>query len=523
MSDVGKRMDGLTLYDVLRHNARYLRDKIAVRIDGEELTHGNLLKTVDALVGVLSRHVAPGDRIAIWLPNSFSWIVSFLAANALGAISVPVNTRLTATELRGILKDADARMLITTSAYRGRDYVDEAMAIFADDGARPVVCAASDAAPEAWSICGDGNGAVRRDDALSLQPSDLFCIQYTSGTTSTPKGVMLTNEAYLLTASYVARCQRLTPASRFISAGPFFHCSGSMHALTVCMVAGCTLTSMSIWNPERFLDDVQTYRCDASHAIYYRDVLALGDPGARAKLASMQVAHTVGPREYLLQVHDELDIPGLSNIYGMTETAGQFSMWCPDDPLESRMSANGRPQPGNRFRIVAPDTGEAVADGEPGEIQLMGRTLSPGYYNRPEANAAALTADGWLRTGDLGAVTDDGALLYVARLKEIVRVGGENFAPAEVEQIMRDHCGVRQVCVLGVPHPRLNEVAAAVVVGGDDLEWSGILDTLTRHLAGFKIPTAIYLAPALPMTATNKVQRAVLSEWIADNRLVRVV
>ena len=452
MTDVGKRVDGLTLYDVLRHNARYLRDKIAVRIDGEELTHGNLLKTVDALVGVLSRHVAAGDRIAIWLPNSFSWIVSFLATNALGAISVPVNTRLTATELRVILKDADARMLITTSDYRGRDYVDEAMAVLADDDMRPIVCVASYAAPEVWPIYGDG--PPRRDDALSIQAQDLFCIQYTSGTTSTPKGVMLTNEAYLLTASYVARCQRLTPSSRFISAGPFFHCSGSMHALTVCMVAGCTLTSISIWNPERFLDDVQTYRCDVSHAIYYRDVLALGDPGARAKLASMQVAHTIGPREYLLRVHDELDSPGLSNIYGMTETAGQFSMWCPDDPLESRMAANGRPQPGNRFRLVAPDTDEPVADGE---------------------------------------------------------------------QIMRDHCGVRQVCVLGVPHPRLNEVAAAVVVGGEDLEWNGILDTLARHLAGFKIPKAIYLAPALPMTATNKVQRAVLSEWIADNKLVRAV
>lgn len=521
MRDVGKRMNGLSLYEVLRHNAHYLRDRIAVRIDGEELTHGNLLKMVDALVGVLGLHVASGDRIAIWLPNSFAWIASFLATNALGAISVPVNTRLTAAELRVILNDADARMLITTSDYRGRDYADEAMAIFAGDDACPIVCVASDAAPQAWPMYGDG--APRRDDALSRQANDLFCIQYTSGTTSTPKGVMLTNEAYLLTASYVARCQRLTPSSRFISAGPFFHCSGSMHALTVCMVAGCTLTSMSIWNPERFLDDVQAYRCDASHAIYYRDVLALRDPGARAKLASMQVAHTVGPREYLLQVHDELDIPGLSNIYGMTETAGQFSMWCPDDPLEGRMSANGRPQPGNRFRIVAPDTEEPVADGDTGEIQLMGRTLSPGYYNRPEANAAAFTADGWLRTGDLGAVTDGGALLYVARLKEIIRVGGENFAPAEVEQIMRDLCGVRQVCVLGVPHPRLNEVAAAVVVGGDGLEWNGILDTLARHLAGFKIPKAIYLAPALPMTATNKVQRAVLSEWIAQNRLVRVV
>jgi acyl-CoA synthetase (AMP-forming)/AMP-acid ligase II len=187
------------------------------------------------------------------------------------------------------------------------------------------------------------------------------------------------------------------------------------------------------------------------------------------------------------------------------------------------LSANGRPQAGNDFRIVDPATDEAVADGQTGEIQLRGRTLSPGYFNRPEANAAAYTRDGWLRSGDMGAVIAGGALHYIARLKEIIRVGGENFAPAEVEQVMRDYCGIQQVCVLGVPHPRLDEVAAAVVVGAPEVDWKSVIDTLSHRLAGFKIPKEIYVAESLPMTVTNRVQRAVLNEWIAGRKLVRVV
>jgi fatty-acyl-CoA synthase len=138
-----------------------------------------------------------------------------------------------------------------------------------------------------------------------------------------PKGVMLTNRAYLLTASHVARCQRLTPHSRFISGAPNFQCSGTMHAITVCLVAGCSLDAMSAWDPERFLDTTERERCDVAHMIYFRDVLAQGAERARRKLATMKVAHDLGTREYLQRLHDELGIAGISNIYGMTETAGR--------------------------------------------------------------------------------------------------------------------------------------------------------------------------------------------------------
>jgi fatty-acyl-CoA synthase len=256
--------------------------------------------------------------------------------------------------------------------------------------------------------------------------------------------------------------------------------------------------------------------------IYYRDVLALGSPTARSRLATMRVTHDLGTRDYLARIRGELGIEGVSNIYGMTETCGNFTMWYPDDPLEKRLSANGRPQPGNAVRIADPETGAILAHGQQGEIQMHGATITRGYFNRPDATRTAFTSDGWLRSGDLGMRTADNELVYVARLKEIIRVGGENLAPAEVEQALRDACGAAQVCVLGVPDARLDEVAAAVVVGAAGADWPGVLARMRERLAGFKMPTSVYTADALPMTATNRVQRAVLREWIVAGKLDRV-
>jgi len=333
---------------------------------------------------------------------------------------------------------------------------------------------------------------------------------------------MLTNRAYLATAAYVVRCQRLTPSSRFISGAPFFHCSGTLHAITVCLLAGCTLNAMAAWDPERFLDETARHACDVSHMVYYRDVLALGAERARPRLATMKVTHDLGTRDYLARIRDELGIDGVSNIYGMTETCGQFTMWYPDDPLEKRLTANGRPQPGNRVRVADAETATVLPQGAQGEIQMHGATVTPGYFNRPDANAAAFTPDGWLRSGDLGTIGADGELRYIARLKEIIRVGGENLAPAEVEQVLRDACGVPQVCVLGVPDARLDEVAAAVVVGADGTDWQAVLARMRSRLAGFKMPRQIYTTDTLPMTATNRVQRAVLRELIVAGKLDRV-
>jgi acyl-CoA synthetase (AMP-forming)/AMP-acid ligase II len=513
-------IDGrLKLADLLVHDSRHFRDKVAVRFETGEMTYGQLASSVDRLASLLAEHIGDGGRAVVWLPNSFNWITSFLALNKLGAVSVPVSTRLTAAELKIIVEDAEADLVLAAPQFRGRHFIDEAVDAFGTDGGPVLIAAGEDPAGSDWRVLG---GRSQRRPRPSGTSEDFFCIQYTSGTTATPKGVMLTNRSYILTTSYVARCQRLTPSSNFFSAAPFFHCSGSMHAISVCLTAGCTLNAQSAWDPEAFLDTAERYRCDVSHGAFWRDVLALGGERARPKLTTLNVSHDLGQPEYLMRLHDELGVTGISNIYGMSETAGQYTMWFPDDPLEKRVSGNGRPQPGNRLRIVGRD-GAILGPGETGEIQMKGLTVTAGYYNRPEANATAFTEDGWLRSGDLGYRTEENELVYTARLKDIIRVGGENLAPDEVEQAIRELWGAADVCVIGVPDDRLDEVPAAVFATTGEVPWEDLTNKLRTRLAGFKIPRQVFLADQFPRTPTNKVQREALRQQLASGNLRRIV
>jgi acyl-CoA synthetase (AMP-forming)/AMP-acid ligase II len=506
--------------EVFRHSVRNFPDKLAVSIDRDEITDSDLARRVDAARAAIGAHAGVGDRVAIWLPNSIGWVAAFVAAAEMGVITVPLNTRLTTAELRVILEDAGARVLLTSRNYRGRRYLEEALDGIPADLMPVILEVASDEAGGGWEAhVRQPVGAPDNRDDLR----DIFCIQYTSGTTSTPKGVMLRAEAYLRTARYVASCQGVVPSTSFMSAGPFFHCSGSMHAITTCLAAGASLHSMSVWDPETLLDLVEHYKATVSHAIFFRDVVALGAARARPKLASLRVGHDIAGPNLLMQLHDEFGITGISNIYGMTETCGQFTMWYPDDALEKRVSGNGRTQAGNHIRVADPITGDVLAAGMQGEVQMKGPTITPGYFNRPSANRDAFTDDGWLRSGDLGQLTEAGELRYVARLKDIIRVGGENLAPAEVEQAFRDVCDVSNICVLGIHDSRLQEVPVAAVIPGESCDWPAIMGALRQRLAGFKVPTQIYTATELPMTMTNKVQRAKVRSMIEKGELTRVL
>ncbi len=511
---------GLRIVDLLRHHAEQTPNRVALRIDGEPRSFLQLHQGVLQVAGRLQAIARPGDRVGLWFHNCFAWVECFLALDLLGAVSVPINTRLTGSELRVIMEAAALAAIITTPHYRKRRYTDEAIATLAPTGRSLAVLEASDTLPPSdWPVITlEGERAT-----LPRSPADVFCIQYTSGTTSVPKGVMLTDAAYLQTASYVVRCQRLTPTSRFISAAPFFHCSGTMHALTVCLLAGCTLDSLSVWDPEQFVDTVALRQCDTAHMIYFRDVLAIATSTTRERLSSLQVAHDLGTPEFLLRIADQLGVTGISNLYGMTETCGQFTMWTPGEPLAQRVGGNGRPQPGNQIRIVDPDNSAELPAGATGEIQMRGPTITQGYFANAEAMASGFSHDGWFRSGDLGRIGDDGELIYVARLKEMIRVGGENLAPVEVEQVLRDLCRTAQVCALGVPDPRLDEVVAAVLVAPQVSDWTELLARLRERLAGFKVPRAVYVADSLPMTATNRVQRATLKHWIESGQLQRVM
>ena len=511
---------GLRIVDLLRHHAEQTPNRVALRIDGEPRSFLQLHQGVLQVAGRLQAIARPGDRVGLWFHNCFAWVECFLALDLLGAVSVPINTRLTGSELRVIMEAAALAAIITTPHYRKRRYTDEAIATLAPTGRSLAVLEASDTLPPSdWPVITlEGERAT-----LPRSPADVFCIQYTSGTTSVPKGVMLTDAAYLQTASYVVRCQRLTPTSRFISAAPFFHCSGTMHALTVCLLAGCTLDSLSVWDPGQFVDTVALRQCDTAHMIYFRDVLAIATSTTRERLSSLQVAHDLGTPEFLLRIADQLGVTGISNLYGMTETCGQFTMWTPGEPLAQRVGGNGRPQPGNKIRIVDPDSSAELPAGATGEIQMRGPTITQGYFANAEAMASGFSHDGWFRSGDLGRIGDDGELIYVARLKEMIRVGGENLAPVEVEQVLRDLCRTAQVCALGVPDPRLDEVVAAVLVAPQVSDWTELLARLRERLAGFKVPRAVYVADSLPMTATNRVQRATLKHWIESGQLQRVM
>ncbi len=513
-------MVGLTLAGLFAHNRRHFGHATALTVDGAGTSYGALARRVEDLRRVIGGTVGRGDRIAIWLPNSVAWVAGFLAAAELGAVVVPINTRLTAAEMRSIVQASGVRLLLTTDGYRGRRFFEEAVAAWPGESEAPHVLRASEAEDAAFWLSWGG----RPGDGAEAAPPDLLCIQYTSGTTSRPKGVMLTSGSYLQTAAYVAAAQMLSPRSQFLSGSPFFHCSGSMHAIVVCQIAGCTLHTMSSWDPEKAVVLTGRFGCTASHNLFFRDVLALGG-NLRSRFASMQVAAAVGTPELLLRVQDELGIPGVSNLYGMTETAGNFTMSYPDDDQEARILGNGRPQPGNALRIVVPGMEIPCATGEEGEIQMRGPTVSAGYFRNEEMSRQAFTADGWLRSGDLGRMGEDGGLTYVARLNDVIRTGGENVSPAEVEDAMLDLPGIQEVCVTAVADERLDEVPAAVVTlcPGAAPDWDRLLAGLRRSLAGYKVPRQVYVVAALPKTATNKVQRVLVRAQIGSAETLRVV
>ena len=285
----------LDLAALLRYNAAHYGDRVALRLDGRELTYRALAAQVDDTMRTLGRHVGPGDRVALWFNNSFNWLASFIAINALSAVSVPINTRLTAAELEVILRDVRAHALIAVSQ------LSRAQLSRGSDSPRATRCRKAcscstprtSGRPSQWPIVAD----ARPRPPHGSPRDDLLCIQYTSGTTALPKGAMLTTAAYLATAAYVARCQRLTPGSRFISGAPFFHCSGTMHAITVCLLAGCTLTAMSAWDPEHFLDanrapSAATCRTWSITATCWRSARSARGRSSRP----MRVTHDLGTR-----------------------------------------------------------------------------------------------------------------------------------------------------------------------------------------------------------------------------------
>jgi len=349
-------------------------------------------------------------------------------------------------------------------------------------------------------------------------------LQYTSGTTGFPKGVMLTHDNFLTTGYHVARRQGLH-AKRLLSGAPFFHCSGTMHAIAVGVIAATTVYNLPHWDPEDALWVLKHERCEVAHAVFLRDLLDLAH---RAKLdarfIALETAYWTGPPEEMDGIRSHLGIDGICGIYGLTETTGNVSLGDPEEPYDIRRWTVGKPLAGVEVGIKVGDSIVTDPDVE-GEICVRGPNVMRGYYRDAEATRRAINAEGWFHSGDLGSLLADGTLAFRGRLKEIVRVGGENVSPVEVEGALLGHPDIIEAAVVGVADDRLGEVCVAVLRMRDvprSTDGAHLADFCGKKLANYKVPRAFYCVDDFPRAVNNKIRKDVLVAMLRRGDLSRL-
>jgi HIP---CoA ligase len=496
----------------------------AAIVDGEtRLTYAELADEARSFgAALVASGVAPGDRVAIWAPNGARWIVAVLGLWEAGATLVPVNTRFKGAEAADILGRAGVRAVVTVTDFLGTDYV----AMLRDAGAEvPTVVVADGPVPdgvvgwddflagatdEARAEVGRRAAAVAEDD-----PSDIL---FTSGTTGVPKGVVQTHGRTLLVASDWVAMTGLAAGDRYLMVNPYFHMFGLKAGILASLVAGATMYPEPVFEVDRVLQRVQDEGITVlpGAPTIYQAILDHPDR-SRYDLSTLRIAVTGAadiPVALIGRVMDELPFPTIITGYGLTEggTAAGTSL---GDDAETIATTVGRPRPGFELRLVDGD-GADVAPGEPGEIWLRGGSIMSHYLDDPVATAEALTPEGWLKTGDLGVLTDTGCLRIVGRVKDMFIVGGFNAYPAEIENALLRHPDVQQAAVIGIPDERLGEVGMAFVVPrqGAGLTPEALIAWSRDEMANYKVPRRVALVEALPLNATGKVEKQLLRERV---------
>ncbi|HYB44023.1 MAG TPA: AMP-binding protein [Candidatus Methylomirabilis sp.] len=477
--------------------------------------------------------VRRGDSVALLMNNRPEWLVVDFALALLGATLVPVSTWSRPRELEYVLGHCQASTLIAVDRFLGQDY----LAVLAELGGpgstrlphlrRVVVLGDRQRSgpltrlDELWEL-----GAAVADDEIdgwqrAVQPDDVAYILYTSGTTSTPKGVELRHRGLIQNMWNIGERQHLTPDDRMWMGISLFWSFGCANALLAVMTHGGAIVLQEHLDAGGALALIERERC----SVYYGTpniALALWEhPDRRRRdLSSLRTGAAIGAPPAMQMVMD-LGAREICNVYGLTECYGNCTVTDARDLAEVRLHTVGYPLPGMEIRIVDRETRRPLPAGEVGEILVRGH-LTPGYHRDPERSAAAFDADGFLVTGDLGAIGGDGRLRFRGRIKEMVKTGGINVAPLEVEEVLLGHPAVEQAYVIGLPDRRLEEILAAVVVlrDGHEADPEGLRAFCRKALAAFKVPLEFRLVPRgeLPLTATGKVQKFRLVERLSAER-----
>ena len=533
--------DKQTIGGLLNQAADRFGPREALMYEGRRWTFAEFRVEVDRVArALINLGVQPGDKVSLWMPNRAEWLFLFGAIAKIGAVIVPINTRFRTGDMEYLVQHSDSTVLILMDRSGPVDYLDmlREVAPEVDTGD------AADLRPKTFPalrnivVLGETRpqGAVGWDAMLAgadevpaselaqreaaVSPDDTFLLMYTSGTTGFPKGVMHCHNP-IRTITDAANRMAISSRDVILMYLPLFHCFGLYEGPLMSWLTGArvVLTTMfdagevlSLLESERatVMDGFDTHFFDLTH---HPDI----DRIDRSSLRTILLAVGMASSEPTARLTQEKLCPSLS-AWGMTEVGVGATRTFLDAPIDDRCVESGHPLPGYEFKVIDPDTGETLPPSTMGELCVRGYALMQGYYKRPDATAEAIDADGWLHTGDVATIRDDGSVRFMGRYKDMLKVGGENVDPTEVEAFLLEHPAVNKVQVIGVPDPRLAEVACAcVVVEPGQAITDADLDSFCRgKMASFKIPRHLVVMDDYPMTSSGKVQKYLLRQMAAE-------
>ena len=482
--------------------------------------------------GLLGIGVRRGDRVAVWATNVPEWVILQFALAKIGAILVTVNTSLRAREIEYLLRQSETATLFTIGGFRDVDYIEQLRAAGAIGDER------SARLPHLQRIIFIGDACPRdvgsyhqlRDLARSVADSelekcelevhvdDVINMQYTSGTTGFPKGVMLSSRNIVNNGYWIGEGLGYTPDDRLCLCVPLFHCFGCVLGVLAAYTHGAGLYPVESFDALRVLETVDRERCTALYGVPTMFLAELEHPEfKRFRTDSLRTGIMAGalcPEPLMRRVIDEMHLPELTIVYGLTETSPALTQTPRSADLVERTQTVGRVMPETEVRIVDPGTADDVATGVDGELWARGYVVMKGYYEMPDATAAAITPDGWLKSGDQASIDADGRVRITGRIKDIIIRGGENVAPKEVEDVLRNHPAIADASVYAVKSEFFGEEVAAALrlKPGATMDAEEVQAFCRERLARFKVPRFIRVVDAFPLTASGKIQKFRLRE-----------
>lgn len=513
-------------------------DKEILIEKGRRITYAEFRKKVDTVAkSLLILQVEKGEKISVWLPNSIEWMIIFFAISKIGAISVPINTRFKSSELEYILRQSDSTVIFMADQFLNIDYLSiikdavpeielyepEEFSCDKFPFLRRIVCLGGnkDKAMLSWGDFLELNKTMALNEKLnerqaSIRYDDLAVIQYTSGSTAFPKGVMLTHQNILRDGFEIGERLRIKEDDRYFSECPFHHCAGLVDCALAAISHGACLIFTDYFDAEESLKVIERERCTIIGGVQTMYTMKIAHENfGKYDISSLKTGWTTGTPQITQDIFLKMGVKGISNLYGLSEASPNCTLCdVEQDSVDIRLKTMGKPLPETEIKIVEPGTCRSLPIGVKGEICVRGWNVMKGYYKKDEETRKAIDSEGWLHTGDLGFLDSDGFLTFVGRLKNIIRVGGENVSSEEVEDFIYKHPKVKQVEVIGVTDQRLGEVTVAFIElkEGEICTEEEIINFCKARMANFKVPRYVRFVKTWPMTESGKVQKFKLKE-----------